>query len=355
MRMHEVVEHEYANNPVINAAIDSVNRAGFQKIIERVCLPQMRIPMSVVMPLGVDASFKELTESSGAVLQYPGFANRPDLPDRLVSMTLAATVLQKPVIGVPYPNRNWKGLPPPSYKWRGQSLQERIVTGIALLDEYSDQTLQEAVDTFAIGKVDFLGGSMGATQALSAAYMARQSMDVGGVSVAALSNNESRQVYTELLLRDFRKGFDHARREIMATNAEGITVQPLLDAFGISDKPKSALSEGLSLARYLVLDIFGYRLQNYDANMAFARTLAVPSSVRLLERLDKGDNPVNTHLGFFELDPVARPDAFLKLTEASQFSNVAAKVYPDKSHSSCVNPLIGSHIALQLLRPSVSR
>lgn len=349
LKAHKVDPSEYTSNATIAAAVEAVNRAGLQEITTRTQKALTSVPMSVVMPLEVDASFGELAGSTGVAIQYAGFANREDLPDRLVSMTLASTALKMPIIGMPYPNRNWRGGPQPEYRWRRFGGSENVPTSMALLDGYSELSLTAAQAGLSLGKVHFLGSSMGAAQVLSAANMARRTMDVGAVSAVALPNNEQRQVYAELLLRDFRKGFDHARREASAATSDGTQVDPLLEAFGVSDKTKGVINEIRTLGRYVILDIFGSRLQNYDSNMACARSISVPSSVPLLERLNSGDNPVTTHLGFFAQDPVARIEPFLTAAAGRSLDNTTVDIYPDKTHSSCVNPLIGAYFALKLL------
>jgi hypothetical protein len=316
------------------AVVDKLNEQGLAGIIKsnRNITGEGEIPLSLMNPIG-DRQDEPLSEfDEGIILRTYGTGNGQVHYSQVVLNALIATKLERPVIGVGFPNREWSGYEgiDRTVGWSGMSTEQRHEAGIDQYDGYAARVIEE-VERYATSekaslKLATTGESSGATSALSLAYKATD-FDVSGVSIAALTNVEERRLYRGLFIEDFMNSTASLAKDAASGS---VKLQPLVDALASG----SDLKELIGGVSFLARDLFGIAppsIKLYWNNRAFARGLTVPTAVEMIARLSV---PVY-HAGF-ENDLVSKPDK----ARAIYLENFHHSTYAGVDHGSCNRPQI---------------
>lgn len=346
----------YANLPETVAAVESLNSAGLETIIENHedfgdPIP-LGIPLKIVKPL--ERQQEPLQEfEDGFVMRVYGAANGHRVSEQLVLNSLVAEVTKKPVIGVALPNRDWDGQALKDYTngWGTISDEQKDYFGMVQLDYYAKEAIdktQKALDTAGASlKISASGESQGASVALSIGHVAA-AFDVDVVSVSALVNVERRKLYRGLFA-DFAKT---GSLQTMATSEP--CLEPFVKAAGF-DVETSKLSQQLGALRYAARDLFGVmpfdpRFVLYTRNRSLVRPLTVPIGLRQIERLAAANgNSVDVHVAMFQNDPVAKPEELVSLGRSRCSTTARYYQFMDTAHEACNNPAIIGFMAGKLV------
>lgn len=346
-------EPAYTGVPEVQGAIERLNSAGLEQILasHQNFGDSEGIPLKVVRPL--ERADEPLGEFAGFVLRAYGAANGHRVSEQLVLNALVAETTQTPVIGVPFPNRDWRGNAVVDHT-RGWSIAtdvQRDDMALEQLEAYASLSLDKVereLEKFgARRELSSTGESLGAAVALSIGAMATK-FDLQGVSIAALPNVERRHVYRELFARDYAR--TGSMRPMAMSEPH---LDPFIEAHGYNHE-KSALSEQVGALGYAARDLFGVappdlRMKLYRANRSLVRPLTTPTGLHWIERLSSTNgHSVPVHVGMFENDQVARPGKLEELGRSRCSSPAEFYLFGGVAHEACNNPSIIGYMASRL-------
>jgi hypothetical protein len=325
-------------------AVQTLNNADEERLAAGcyILRPEGYMPFRVTLPY----SSKPHDEFDSWLVNNSGYAC--GVESSSADDALLAEVTRSPVITLPAPSRTWRG----TYDitavqdWRHKTDEEKDQASIAIFDSFAVglyDALMFAMKDVAPKNVAFYGSSLASATSLALANRVMNAANVTHYNALAMPNTIERNVYGELLLRDFAHcvelpgGIPEQVRQGVAPYQAAIAARKDPNA-----RP-SKLRENLDVADYFINDMVGgLFFKSFGSNQGLARALSRPTGSRMAARLTK--QGVIVHIAFLDRDPVAPPttEHFQDITDP----NFTLSVYGERDHAGCLNPYIMADVVM---------